>query len=321
MAHSSGPGTEAIVAEKLFFDPEVYFLGPVFVQEVMRVLTIDIEDWFHLLDFEGTRDSAAWDNFPTTFAGSLDHILEILAEAKTKATFFVLGWMAEKYPEAIRTVVAMGHEIGSHSYAHQLVYEQSSAEFIKDLRKSLDILSDLYGRQVVSYRAPGFSIRKDSLWAFDLLIENGITVDCSIFPTGRAHGGLKSYGRSVPRIIRANAGQLLELPMSTIVVGGKSVVYSGGGYFRLFPWWLIRQLSRRQSYEMTYFHPGDFDPDKPILAGLSPLRRFKSGVGLRGALQKFRCYVSSVSWCSVESAVENIADLETITVDQLRAGA
>jgi polysaccharide deacetylase family protein (PEP-CTERM system associated) len=326
MARASRAGTETIVAERLFLHSAIYLVGAFSAEKMtarapsMRILTIDLEDWFHLLAFDGTRDTAGWDRFPTRFAGPLDQILEILAEANTRATFFVLGWMAERYPEAIRKVAAMGHEIGSHSYAHQLIYEQSPAEFSNDLRKSLDILSSLYGQQVTSYRAPGFSIRRDTLWAFDLLIESGIKVDCSIFPAPRAHGGLESYGRAVPRVIQTNVGRLLEFPISAITVGGgRNIAYSGGGYFRLLPWWLLRRLSRRQSYEMSYFHPADFDPDKPVLTGLSPLRRFRSRVGLKGALAKFRRYVNSATWCSVGAAAQRISDPDTIGIDQLRA--
>jgi polysaccharide deacetylase family protein (PEP-CTERM system associated) len=252
----------------------------------MNVLTFDIEDWFHLLDIESTRSSLDWQNYESRVEASTGALLEMLARHRQRATFFVLGWVAERCPALVRSIVDAGFEIGSHSARHQLVYEQSREEFEADFDRSVKTLEDISGRRIRAYRAPGFSLTRETPWVFDALIERGIEFDCSIFPAGRGHGGFPGFGPARPVLVTRGGAQIKEFPINTASVAGKPLVFSGGGYFRLLPYPLIRRLMRAAPYVMTYFHPRDFDAGQPVLEGLPPVRRFKSYVGIGGAKAK-----------------------------------
>lgn len=272
----------------------------------MKILTFDIEDWFHILDHSATATSDQWEAFPSRLETGVGEILELLEESGHQATFFCLGWVAQKYPWVVRSISEAGHEIGTHSHLHKLVYQQTPQEFGEDLRKSKVILEDLIGRKVSCYRAPGFSITSASSWAFELLIENEIEYDCSIFPAPRAHGGIPDAGISGPAKIALQSGTLKCFPMNAVTLFGTSFVFSGGGYFRLLPRSYLRYLFAREPYVMTYFHPRDFDPDQPVLSGLSPLRRFKTYVGLRSSQQKLREILGLHSFMSISEAASEI---------------
>ncbi|MBN4062523.1 polysaccharide deacetylase family protein, partial [Bacteroidales bacterium AH-315-I05] len=152
----------------------------------MKVLTFDIEEWFHILDEPSTKTEKQWENYESRIHLNVDRILELLETKKQKATFFCLGWIAKKYPEVIRKIDDMGYEIATHSNLHQLVYEQTREEFKTDLENSIKLIEDITGKKIRVYRAPGFSIKEENKWAFEVLIENGIEVDCSIFPAERS---------------------------------------------------------------------------------------------------------------------------------------
>ena len=198
----------------------------------MRILTFDIEEWFHLLDNPASKTEHQWKNFDSRIRLEMDIIFDILEKTEKSATFFVVGWMAETHPEIIREISDYGFEIGSHTHLHQLVYEQDRKTFYDDVKKSITILENCIGKKVTSFRAPGFSITKKNLWAFEVLYELGITKDSSIFPAIRAHGGLPSYNFSTPSILEYNGIQLKEFPINTHSILGKPFSFSGGGYFR-----------------------------------------------------------------------------------------
>jgi polysaccharide deacetylase family protein (PEP-CTERM system associated) len=271
----------------------------------VRVLTFDIEDWFHILDNPSTHDEAAWDGFEPRVEQSTARILEELAARGARATFFCLGWIAERYPQLIRRIDAAGHEIGTHSHAHQLAFDQSVAEFDADLGRSIRRLEDLTGKPIRAYRAPGFSVTRSNPWVFERLIEHGIEVDSSVFPARRAHGGFQG-GYGVPSWIECGAGRLRELPMNIGRILGRDIPYSGGGYFRLLPYRVIRGQLARDPYVMTYFHPRDFDPGQPMIPGLSRGRRFKCYVGLASAFAKLRRMLDEFEFVDLRTAVERI---------------
>ena len=270
----------------------------------VRILTFDIEEWFNLLDINATRSVTAWDSFERRIHENTDRILTLLYDTKCRATFFCLGWVAGKYPEIIKKIDAAGYEIGSHTQEHQLAYELTPEGFEKDLRTSIENLQTITGKKVRCFRVPGFSITESNTWVLDVLAKCGITLDSSIFPAGRGHGGFASFGHSVPTIIKTAAGEIKEFPINTVKILGKQVIFSGGGYFRLFPYVLIRRLMKRSPYVMTYFHPRDFDPDQPVLGGLPPHRRFKSYVGLSGALEKLRRCINDFAFTDIAGAEE-----------------
>jgi polysaccharide deacetylase family protein (PEP-CTERM system associated) len=277
----------------------------------MKILTFDIEEWFHILDHAETQTAESWQKYDSRLRQGVDAILELLDETGQPATFFCLGWVAEEHPDVIRSIDSAGFEIASHSYGHQLAFEQSREEFREDLKRSLAVLQDITGKPIDTYRAPGFSITGKNLWAFDELIAAGIKVDCSLFPADRAHGGLPSFGEAVPTIGNRNGQPIKLFPINTRSVLGKNIIYSGGGYFRVMPAFLLRRWFGDDDYVMTYFHPRDFDPGQPMVPGLSPVRRFKSYVGIRGAKNKLRQLLKINAFTDVRAASEAV-DWETV---------
>lgn len=272
----------------------------------MNILTFDVEDWFHILDNESTRTIEDWARFPSRFEPFVDRLLEIVAEHRVPATFFCLGWIAEKHPGVVRKIHAAGYEIGSHSYAHQLVYEQSPEAFRQDFLRSLGLLEDLTGEKVRAFRAPGFSVTRATPWAFDVLLEHGIEYDSSIFPAPRAHGGFSEYGAIGPSIIERDGGMLREFPINILDAMGQKLVFSGGGYFRLLPYPVIRSFTRRADYVMTYFHPRDFDAQQPMVPGLGWVRRFKSYYGLAQTEGKLTALLRDFEFVDVRTAASRV---------------
>jgi len=268
----------------------------------MKILTFDIEEWFHILDNKKTKTISDWNNFDSRIHLGMDLIYDILKKTEKSATFFVVGWIAEKYPEIIREIVDRGFEIGSHTHLHQLAYEQDRKTFYNDVEKSIKTLEDCAGKKVTSFRAPGFSITENNKWAFEVLHELGITKDSSVFPASRAHGGLPSYNEATPSIIEYNGIKLKEFPINTHDVLGKPFVFSGGGYFRLLPYKIIKNWTNQSNYVMTYFHPRDFDSDQPIVPGLSLPRRFKSYVGIKNCKPKLEKLLNDFDFIDLNHA-------------------
>lgn len=268
----------------------------------MRVLTFDIEEWFHILDNTSTRTETEWARYEARIQKNCERILGILSDTGVRATFFCLGWIAERYPVVVRAIAERGYELASHSYRHQLAYEQTRQEFSQDLERSKKAIEDATGVEVRAYRAPGFSVRPDNAWVFDCLVEQGITVDCSIFPADRAHGGFSEFGTARPAWIATRNGRLKEFPINTHTVFGKKFVFSGGGYFRLFPYSVLRAWTRRSPYFMGYFHPRDFDPEQPVIRELNTIRRFKSYYGLASAEEKLRRLIEDFEFTDLEGA-------------------
>lgn len=275
------------------------------VPAAVRVLTIDIEDWFHVLDHPATRHPAGWAGFPSRVEDNTVRILEALAARDLSATFFCLGWVGEHYPQVIRRIVAGGHEIGTHSYGHQLAYEQTHGDFRQDLARSIAVLEEVTGKAVHLYRAPGFSVTSRDPWVFDALIEQGIDIDCSVFPAAHAHGGFAGLAATPSWISRAG-GRLREMPVSIGSFLGHDLPYSGGGYFRLMPYALLRQQLERAPYVMSYFHPRDFDPGQPRLEGLSAGRHFKTYVGLNSSWAKFQRLLDEFEFADVAHASQQV---------------
>jgi len=282
----------------------------------MKILTFDIEEWFHILDNESTKTDKEWSNYESRIHSNMDKIFDVLTKSNQKATFFVVGWIAEKYPEVVKKIDEFGYEIGSHTHMHQLMYEQTRKEVRKDLQKSIGILESITGKKVKAFRAPGFSITEKNKWVFEILAENGITHDSSIFPAGRAHGGFPSYSKAEPSIIDFNGYQLKEFPISAKSILNKKWIYSGGGYFRITPYNLIKFWTESSDYIMTYFHPRDFDPDQPVIKELSFSRKFKSYVGLSNCRNKLEKWTAEFEFIDLEEADKSISwsNVPTITL-------
>ena len=260
---------------------------------ILNALTIDVEEHFQVHAFESVIARSAWDRYPSRVVANTQRILRLLAEYNLHATFFILGWIADRYPELVSEIAAQGHEIATHGYWHELVYRQTPAEFATDLGQSVDAIVRACGLQPLGYRAPGFSITKQSLWALDIMRDNTIKYDSSIFPLS-AHD---RYGiRNANRLANQVHGELWEFPVSTIRLGKQNWPVAGGGYFRLFPLWLTRRAIRHLNADgqpaIIYLHPWEFDPDQPRIPNAPRLSRFRHYVNIDKTESRLRTLLS-----------------------------
>lgn len=258
---------------------------------------MDVEDWFHILEVEGTPDLAAWSRLESRVERGFERLLSLLAEAQTSVTWFFLGWIAERHPDLVRRAAEAGHEIACHGYAHQLVYTQTPAEFAADIRRAKTILEDAAGQEVSGYRAPGFSITPETPWAFEEIAAAGFRYDSSVFPGPRGHGGLPGAPLA-PYLVETPTGPLAELPVSVVALGPHRLCFFGGGYLRITPYPLIHAMTKlvnlRRRPVVYYVHPRELDPAHPRLE-MSALRRFKSYVNLSSTESKLRRLVRDQS--------------------------
>lgn len=272
----------------------------------MNILTFDVEEWFHLLDFDATRTEAQWGKYEVRIHENVERIFRILDETNTKGTFFIIGWLAKAYPDLVRKI-AEKYQIGCHTMNHQLVWQQTPAEFREDVETGVKMLEDITGRKVECFRAPGFSIRESEAWAYEILSELGIRYDSSIFPAPASHGGMTSYGVAVPSIVEVAGVRMKEFPIPYHSMGGRHIVFNGGGYFRLMPYRVISQWTKDcGDYCLSYIHPRDLDAGQPMLKGLPLARKFKSYVGLKGAEKKLRRYLAEFEFIDIAAANEMI---------------
>lgn len=246
--------------------------------KVKNILSIDVEEWFQVENLKEAIPSQGWTYCEKRLPFNLSEILILLEERKVKATFFVLGWIAERYPEIIKRIHNEGHEIGSHGYSHSLVFTQTEKEFREDVKKSLEIIEKLIGEPVWGYRAPSFSINQSCFWAFEVLSELGIRYDSSIFPIRHPQYGIPSAPRFPFNLELKNGKKLKEFPLSTVRLLGLNLPVAGGAYLRIFPYWYnrwgIRHLNSEGSGAVVYFHPWEIDPDQPR-ENISFFKRFR----------------------------------------------
>ena len=270
----------------------------------MKIMTFDIEDWYC---HDVKTDNLIWEEQEVRIYDGVEKILKALEENDVKATFFCLGWLAEHHPAVIKQIADFGHQVGCHSYKHELATKLTPEKFRENTYRAKSALEDVIGKPVELYRAPAFSITEDNLFSFDTLVELGFTTDCSVFPARRDDGGMPSYKFGEPAILKHNGMMLKEFPIHPYEIMGNRIVYSGGGYFRLFPYYVIKLLTGKQDYVMAYLHPSDFDPDQPKMDYLPLWNRWKNGVGLNNAYAKFCKYLKDFDFISVEEA-EKIID-------------
>jgi len=272
---------------------------------MLNILTIDVEDYFQVSAFENISPPSTWPHRELRVEKNTDLILSLLDEHHTQATFFILGWIAERCPALVNRINEAGHEIASHGYGHQRVYNQTRTEFRTDIRKSKQILEDLTGKQVLGYRAPSYSISPSCLWAFDELHAAGFTYDSSVFPIRHDLYGMPDWPRFTTLIKRGENGNwypcesednsaatLLEIPITTLRLAGKNIPIAGGGYFRFFPypftrWGLNRiNITENQSF-VFYIHPWEFDPDQPRMVGAGWKSKFRHYLNLNKTQDRF----------------------------------
>jgi len=276
--------------------------------EVVHIFSVDLEEYFQVNAFETRVPRADWGRMTSRVEASTDVLLDLLSAHETLATFFTLGWIADRHPGLVRRIADQGHEIASHGWWHRRVTHCTPAEFRAEVVDSRAILEDVAGRPVYGHRAPSFSIVPGSEWAFDVLIEAGYTYDSSIFPVHRGDYGYPGAKPDANRIERP-AGDILELPLATTTVAGLRFPAAGGGYFRQLPYAITRRAfaehSKRDSPGMFYVHPWEIDPDQPRLAvpWLAKLRHYR---GLRRTLPRLERLLSEFRFTSVERAYPEV---------------
>jgi len=249
-----------------------------------NAFTVDVEDYFQVEGFAKAIDRSSWEGFRTRVRESNSLLLDILARHKVRATFFVLGWVARKHPEIVRQIVAAGHELASHGMSHRLIYSQTPEEFRRETRDAKALLEDLAQRPVVGYRAATYSITSRSLWALDVLCEEGFQYDSSIFPMRHDRYGIPDAEPKPHVLTTPGGGRLVEFPISVLRYGGAKLPVAGGGYFRLFPYrftrWALRKLNSQQQEFVFYVHPWEVDPEQPRVEEASALSRFRHYLNL-----------------------------------------
>jgi polysaccharide deacetylase family protein (PEP-CTERM system associated) len=270
-------------------------------------MSVDVEDYFHVSVFDGLIPRSQWDTLESRVDANTRRLLDIFDEFHVRSTFFVLGWVGERHPALVETIALRGHEIASHGYAHRLIYDQTPDGFRDDVRRAKRILEDASGRRVVGYRAPSYSITPRSLWALDVLAEEGYEYDSSIFPIRHDRYGIPVSART-PYVIERNERELVEVPGSTTRVGPLNLPVAGGGYFRLLPyWWTKWGMSRVNRLEQRpavfYLHPWEIDPGQPRLPA-GRLGRFRHYRSLEHTEARLRQLLTDFRFDAIDVLVE-----------------
>lgn len=268
---------------------------------VVNALSIDVEDYFQVSAFADHIPRREWDSLPCRVEQNVDRVLVLLAEKNVSATFFTLGWVAERYPALIRRIARAGHELASHGFAHRRATEQQEGEFLADIRLAKAVLEDVAGQEVVGYRAPSFSVGPENPWAVDCIAEAGYRYSSSIYPIRHDHYGVPD----APRFAHEAKPGLLELPVATVRVFCSNWPAGGGGYFRLLPYvvsrWSIRRINTvDRKPALFYFHPWEIDPEQPRVKGIGAKTRFRHYVNLRRMQPKLRGLLDDFRWDRVD---------------------
>lgn len=266
--------------------------------QITNALTVDVEDYFQVSAFEPHVRRSEWDSIPCRVERNMDRILDLFAAEGVRATFFTLGWVAERYPHLIRRLVAEGHELASHGYEHVRVVNQDPDAFRNDVVHTKHLLEDLGGVEVTGYRAASYSIGEKNLWALDVLHEAGYRYSSSIYPIRHDLYGMPDAPRFA---FRPKPDGILEVPVTTVMLGGRKFPCGGGGYFRLFPYSLSRWAMRRVNEHdrqacLFYFHPWEIDPEQPRQQGLPLKTRVRHYLNLSRTEARLRRLLRDFNW-------------------------
>jgi len=271
---------------------------------MLNILTIDVEDYYHVSVFEPIVKRDDWEKYQSRVVGNTRAILGILREFGAKATFFVLGWVAERYPQIVKDIEQDGHEVASHSYDHRLTYDQSRETFRENIRKTKAILESVISNEVSGYRATSYSITERSLWALDVLAEEGFLYDSSIFPIVHDRYGIPDAERFPHVVLDNGKSKLWEFPPSTVRLLGMNIPIAGGGYFRFFPYeftrWAIRRLNKADCPAIVYIHPWEIDPDQPRLNG-SRISQFRHYLNLDKTENRLKALLRDFDFVSIRT--------------------
>jgi len=282
------------------------------VAEILNALSFDVEEYFQVSNYAGAVPRERWEEIPSRLEIGVETILDALRGARVRATFFVLGWIAERHGEIVRRVAGEGHEIAAHGYDHRLVYDLSPEEFRADLRRTLGLLAPLAG-PVQGYRAPSFSITARSLWAFRVLAEEGFLYDSSIFPVRHPRYGIPD----APRFIHRREEGIVEFPLTTVRAFGRNLPVAGGGYFRLLPYLLTRdaidRVNRAGEPAVLYLHPWEFDPGQPVVPGAGLVNRFRHRVNLGRTEARLRRLLAERRFAPLREVLERLRERDGVS--------
>jgi polysaccharide deacetylase family protein (PEP-CTERM system associated) len=275
-----------------------------------NALTVDLEDYYHVTAFADRVSPEEWGAQTSRVESNTERLLDLFAQYRRSATFFTLGWVAERYSALLRRIVAAGHEVACHSHSHRLVYSLSPDEFREDTRKAKSALEDACGAAVVGYRAPSFSITNRSLWAFEILAELGFKYDSSIFPVCHPNYGMPASPR-FPYVVRTPAGDIVEFPMATLAANGRRSPFGGGAYLRFLPeWytrWAIGHINSKEAMPVcVYLHPWEIDPRQPKMRG-SLTARIRHYVGLGTTERKLTNLIKGIEFCGLGRLLEEMS--------------
>lgn len=288
---------------------------------LVNALTVDVEDYFQVTALEPVCLRTQWGHMPSRVEANTRRLLDVFAQHQVRATFFILGWTARQFPHLVREIVAAGHELGCHSFWHRLVYRQTRRQFRSDLRQACHAIQDAAGQPVFAYRAPTFSIIRRSWWALEVLVEEGFTVDSSIFPVRHDRYGVPD-APPIPHEIATPAGKIWEFPLSSIGRGRWRLPVSGGGYFRLYPLAVTRAalswINRQGRPFVFYLHPWEIDPHQPHLPGVSRRARWRHRVGLSRTLPRLVRLLTSFRFGTLSQSLAAYRSSQSIEIQELR---
>lgn len=288
-----------------------------------HAMTVDVEDYFHVAAFANVISPSEWDNWPNRVEANTEKLLELFDRENLKITFFVLGWVAERYPALIKKLHEQGHEIASHGYSHQLIYRQSPDVFRQETEKSKQILENIIHSPIKGYRAASYSITRQSLWALDILAELGFEWDSSIFPTRHDNYGIPGSPEAPYRIITSSGKALIEFPLTTAKVLGQSVPAAGGGYFRQYPYALSKWLFHRASQQgkkpqIFYLHPWEIDPEQPRVPNASWFSNFRHYTNLDRCLPRLERMIRDFPFGTISESLGSAKIAQELNIHDLK---
>ncbi len=276
-----------------------------------NAFTVDVEEWFHISGVESLLEVSKWESYEPRVVENTGRILDILEEHDVKATFFVLGWIAEKYPGLVKDICRRGHELGTHGYDHRPIYEMKPLEFRTALRKSVRVLEGISGEKIIKHRAPSFSLNERSSWAFDILAQEGFLYDSSVFYGRKDIGGTDSpifFERTVFGIDTPH-GPIIEYPLTVKKILCRNIPVTGGGYLRATPLFILKRMIDSMHREglpiCLYIHPSDIDPDRPVPKGIGLRKRFNATVGVKTTERKLRYLLQRYEFYPMSEIIKN----------------
>lgn len=277
------------------------------------VFCVDLEEWFHIGGLDNPyEDVSLWDSAKNLVERDTDKLLEMFAQHNVKATWLSVGWVAERYPKMMQKIAAAGHEIGCHGYHHRMIWTQTPDEFHEDISRSRKVLQDITGQSIDAYRAPCFSMKRETFWAYPILREVGFSIDVSIVPAPRDNGGVIGFQRD-PLVLEMEQGEMVVFPVSVMEIAGKSTQFSGGGHLRAFPTPLInygfKQNHDQGRVVMAYIHPREVNPDQPRIKSIPWKKKFTAYYGLNSVCRKLHAMMDTYEFHTVSDAVKTFQSL------------